>query len=234
MNYRFTIQRTPRPRKKVQYRLELSREKTVLDALFMILHQQDSSLAFRCACRVGMCGSCAMEINGVPRLACQMRAEALGTEEIRLAPLRHLPVLRDLIVSLDPFIQHWRQILPALHARDPQATVPAIIPADSPYMRHTQGRRDCITCGACYAACGIPAFSRRYLGPAAINKALLRNLDSRDAAHAERAQALDDAHAGVWRCHTQYNCGAVCPKGIDLTDSIGFFKRAFSRRVPAS
>jgi succinate dehydrogenase/fumarate reductase iron-sulfur protein len=101
----------------------------------------------------------------------------------------------------------------------------ACIPDGSPYPRLTAGKRDCITCGACFAACSIPGMNKRYLGPAAINKALLRIVDPRDIAREERLNTVNDMHAGIWRCHTQFNCGAVCPKGINLTESIALLKR---------
>ena len=83
---------------------------TVLDALFRVQREMDGSLGFRCACRVGMCGTCAMTINGVPRLACKTRPSTLGTRRLELAPLRHLPVVQDLVVSLRPFFEQWKRI----------------------------------------------------------------------------------------------------------------------------
>ena len=207
------------------YTLDLAPEMTVLDALFAIQHDLDPTIAFRCACRVGMCGTCAVQVNGVSRLACKTRLTDLGSKDVTLTSLPHFPVIRDLAVSLKPFFDKWRSILPALRPRDPESQELARIPADSAYAQRTPGKRDCITCGACFAACGISGINSHYLGPAAINKALLRILDPRDTAHRQRLQTLDDSHSGVWRCHTQFNCVAVCPKGIDLTDTIAFFKR---------
>jgi succinate dehydrogenase / fumarate reductase, iron-sulfur subunit len=202
------------------YRVELGERMTVLDALFRIQAAQDSSLAFRCACRVGMCGTCAMSINRIPRLACKTRPSALGSAPISLAPLPHLPVIQDLVVSLGPFFEQWKRIKPALRGV-PSATL-AIIPPDP----QTSRKRDCITCGICYAACGVKASHADYLGPAAINKAFLRLRDPRDTAGAERLRVLNDEWSGVWRCHTQFNCTVACPKRIDLTDTITRLKRS--------
>ena len=201
------------------YQVPLGDRMTVLDALFRIQSAQDSSLAFRCACRVGMCGTCAMYINRVPRLACKTRISALDSAVVTVAPLPNLPVIQDLVVSLEPFFKQWRKIKPAL--RGSAAGELAVIPPDP----KTAGKRDCITCGICYAACGIKATQADYLGPAAINKAFLRVHDPRDSAAQDRLKILNDEWSGVWRCHTQLNCTAVCPKKIDLTGTIGRLKR---------
>lgn len=228
MNKRVYIQRTDSNGKShlQAFSLDCTPEFTVLDALFAIQQQHDPSLAFRCSCRVGMCGTCGIQINGVSRLACKTRLASLREKAVFLAPLPHFQIIRDLAVSFATFFDQWRKVLPALRSRDPESTQLAIVPDHSPYARHTSGRRDCITCGLCFSTCGILAMSKQYLGPAAINRALLRVLDPRDTAHAERLKVLDSARDGVWRCHTQMNCTMVCPKGIDLTASIGQFKRS--------
>ncbi len=198
---------------------------TVLDGLFAIQRGQDPSLAFRCSCRVGMCGTCAMTINHMPRLACQTRVETLKARTVTVEPLHNLPVLKDLVVSLEPFFDKWKRVRPALHPAQKVATELAVIRPDSEFGRQAQVKRDCITCGACYGACGILGTSGGYLGPAAINRAMLRLLDPRDGAVDERLEVLNDEE-GVWRCHTQFNCVAACPKGINLTDSIMTMKRS--------
>jgi succinate dehydrogenase / fumarate reductase iron-sulfur subunit len=209
-----------------EFTVALEARMTVLDALFRIQREQDSSLSFRCACRVGMCGTCAMSIDGIPRLACKTRAQVLETPVIHIAPLANLPVVKDLVVSLDPFFEQWKRVKPAFRPADPSATEIARIPETSDYARQTPAKRDCITCGACYAACGVKSTSGEYLGPAAINKAFLRLLDPRDIAAKERITVLNQERGGIWRCHTQFNCTAVCPKSITLTDSIAQLKRA--------
>jgi len=199
---------------------------TVLDALFQIQETQDPSLSFRCACRVGMCGTCAMYVNYQPRLACKTRVSQLGASTVTIGPLPHLPVIKDLVVSLEPFFDQWKRIKPALHSARRESIELASIPATSRYARETPGKRDCITCGICYAACGVKGTSAEYLGPAAINRAFLRIMDPRDDAGAERVAMVNAERAGVWRCHTQFNCTTSCPKHIDLTDTIARLKRA--------
>jgi succinate dehydrogenase/fumarate reductase iron-sulfur protein len=199
---------------------------TVLDALFYIQRHHEPTLTFRCACRVGMCGTCAVSVNGVPRLACKTRVKMLDAGLIDIAPLPNLPVIKDLAVSLDPFFAQWKRIKPAFRPKDPDSQELAVIPSTSAWAKHTPDKRDCITCGICHGACGVKATSTEYLGPAAINKAFLRLLDPRDIAITERIAPLNEERGGVWRCHTQFNCTAACPKGISLTDSITRLKRA--------
>lgn len=231
--YRFRVTRSTSDAgvaRVATFTVPLEPRMTVLDGLFQIQHHQDPSLAFRCACRVGMCGTCAMSINAVPRLACKTRVSGLGSSTVTVAPLPHLPVLKDLVVSLQPFFAHWKRIKPALRPSHGEGPELARIPADSPYARESRGKRDCITCAICYAACGVTATQPEYLGPAAINRAFLRLLDPRDAAASDRLEILDQERAGVWRCHAQFNCTAACPKRIDLTDTIMRLKRALLTR----
>ena len=209
-----------------QFEVTLEDRMTVLDALFRIQREQDASLSFRCACRVGMCGTCAVTVNGIPRLACKTRVRTISSGVLNIEPLTNLPVEKDLVVSLQPFLDQWKQVKPKFRPVDPNCKTLAVIPASSAYARHTPTKRDCITCGACYAACGIKSTSGEYIGPAAINRAFLRILDPRDIAARERIGILNQERSGIWRCHTQFNCTAVCPKGITLTDSITRLKRA--------
>lgn len=212
-----------------EFAVTLEERMTVLDALFRVQRERDSSIGFRCACRVGMCGTCAVLINRVPRLACATPVKGLGSAVVTIEPLPGYPVIKDVVVSLAPFFEQWRRALPAFRPKDRDAPALARIPRDSPFGRLAGPKRDCITCGACHAACSITGTNAAYLGPAAINKALLRLLDPRDAASGDRLKILDSQVSGVWRCHTQFNCTAVCPRGINLTESIGQVKRALLR-----
>jgi len=216
--------------KQVQsFRVAIQERMTVLDALFAIQRERDPSLSFRYSCRVAMCGTCAMYINRIPRLACKTGIENLASETITVEPLPHLPVLKDLIVSLEPFFAQWKRVRPAFHFSGRNSQELARIPPASEFGRQAREKRDCITCGACFSACGVTGTNRRYLGPAAINKAYLRLMDPRDGAVEERLRVVNDELGGIWRCHTQFNCVAACPKGIDLTDSIARVKRAMLR-----
>lgn len=231
MNITVRIARTPVQGDKPfsVFHVVLEDRMTVLDALFRIQREMDSSLGFRCACRVGMCGTCAVRINRIPRLACSTLVKSLECDSVTVEPLANFPVIKDLAVSLAPFFEQWKRALPAFQSRDSESQELARIPADTQWARLSPSKRDCITCGACYSACTITHSSGRYLGPAAINRAFLRLLDPRDAGHAERLARLDEELRGVWRCHTQFNCTAGCPRGINLTDSIVRLKRALLR-----
>jgi succinate dehydrogenase/fumarate reductase iron-sulfur protein len=208
------------------YRVTLEERMTVLDALFLILREHDATLSFRCACRVGMCGTCAVEINGIPGLACKTRAHLLRTSTIVVKPLPHLPAIKDLVVSLEPFFEQWKRLKPAMRPKDPESKQLARIDGSTAYAQYSSSKRDCITCGACYAACGVTGSSGEYFGPAAINRAFLRILDPRDTAGGERLELVQQERSGIWRCHTQFNCTSVCPKGITLTDTINRLRRA--------
>jgi succinate dehydrogenase/fumarate reductase iron-sulfur protein len=209
-----------------EFAVALEERMTVLDALFRIQREQDPSLTFRCACRVGMCGTCAVSIDGIPRLACKTRVRTLAAATVRVAPLPHLPVIKDLVVSLEPFFDQWKRVKPRFRPANPDSEELACIPETSDYARLTPSKRDCITCGICYAACGVKSTSGEYLGPAAINRAFLRLMDPRDVGVEDRVGPLNGERGGVWRCHTQFNCTAACPKDITLTDSIARLKRA--------
>lgn len=231
MNIRVRIARGPAQGRKVfsDFQVALEERMTVLDALFRIQREMDSSIGFRCSCRVGMCGTCAVSINRIPRLACSTLVKNLETDTVTVEPLPNLPVIKDLAVSLAPFFEQWKKALPAFRPRDSESQDLARIPADSLFAQLTPRKRDCITCGACYSACTITHKSGRYLGPAAINRAFLRLLDPRDSADSERLAILDREFEGVWRCHAQFNCTAACPRGINLTDTIIRIKRALLR-----
>ena len=209
-----------------EFHLTLEDRMTVLDALFLAQRTADGSLGFRCSCRLGMCGTCAVYVNLIPRLACGTRVKNLGSRVLTVEPLPGYPVIKDVAVSLEPFFEQWRRVHPALHPKNADSPTLAVLPSNSKYRQLTPTKRDCITCGACFAACSFTRMNESYLGPAAINKAFLRMLDPRDDAVQDRLKILDENLSGVWRCHTQFNCTAVCPRGIDLTDSIVRIKRA--------
>jgi succinate dehydrogenase / fumarate reductase iron-sulfur subunit/fumarate reductase iron-sulfur subunit len=196
---------------------------SVLDGLFHIQEQEGENLSFRFSCRQGVCGSCCMEINGQARLACQTPVSELGDGTVTVRPLYNLPVVKDLVVDMDPFFDSHREIDPEFEAegRD-ETTDPAVIEPDSPERRIIGPRTDCVGCGACYSMCSVAGDS--YLGPAALNKALTLVADSRESKTAERLERLS-ADDGVWGCHTQGNCSRVCPKDIPVSEGIQYLKR---------
>ena len=197
---------------------------TVLDGLIYIQQYLDGSLGFRTSCRAGVCGSCAMHINGRYRLACETQISLLGTTTITIRPLSHLPIIKDLVVDMNPFYEKYEKIKPYLMPGKNAE------PADMERLQSRSDREkldniiDCILCGACYASCPMTAADPEYLGPAALMKANRFVVDSRDDNVEERLSIVGDEH-GIFRCHTAFNCTEVCPKHLDPAGSIAHLKR---------
>lgn len=202
-----------------RYQMETFENSTVLDALFTIVEETGEPISFRCSCRLGMCGSCAMLINGRERLACRTKIQKLSNP-VRVQPLRNLPVIRDLVVDMTPFFEKWKEIKPYFigdASADPDEF--ARIPAGSPSRGMIDESLDCITCGACWSACTVVALDDQYLGPAALNRAYTLIQDERDVAADERLAIVSGEH-GIERCHTLFNCMEVCPKHLKPTWTI--------------
>lgn len=195
---------------------------SVLDALLWVQGNADPSLAFRCACRVGMCGSCGTVINGREGLACKTLVSTLGNS-VRVEPMRHFPVVRDLATDPGVFYQRLRQSVSSLSPVDGQEG-PAPISPDSKERKAIDPQRECIYCGLCYSACSVVGLNSQFLGPAALNRAFVVVSDSRDGETKRRLQAVS-GEDGLWRCHTIFECTAVCPKGIPVTRGIEGLKR---------
>lgn len=187
----------------------------VLDALLHVRHRHDATLGFRYSCRVGMCGSCAMVINGKEGLACQTTVASLGTATIKLEPLRALPAQRDLMVDMQPFFRTLVRAEAALKPREPKRRDVPKLPPQAPHRVTIEGQNGCITCGACYSACEWSSTRPDYLGPAALNRALMLALDERDALGKKRLASVAQDQ-GVLRCHTLGNCEVVCPVEVPL------------------
>jgi fumarate reductase iron-sulfur subunit len=211
----------------VNYRVPRIDKMTVLDALAYIQRHHDRSLAFRFACRLGMCGTCTVMVNGIPRWACRTSLARLGTEHVQITPLRYLPVIKDVMVDYAPFVDKYRTAMPFFEAA-PEAHDTALISPTSRERRAIDPQLECITCGACYASCNMLSHDPDYLGPAALNRAFTLVRDSRDTARAERLAAVGGEH-GCWRCHSLYNCTEVCPKHISPTQAIKGLKRDMVR-----
>jgi fumarate reductase iron-sulfur subunit len=201
-------------------------ETTVLDALVEAQRTHDPTLAFRYACRVGMCGSCAMVVNGRERWACRTRLSSLGhkgasrtpAKPITIRPLYHFPLIRDLVVDMSPFRQRMARIAGALAPGDNPESY-AIVSRDSNERREIDAAIECIGCGMCVSACTITAHNERFPGPAALNRAYTLQMDHRDKETDARWRVLlsDDALA---RCHGQGNCTEVCPMDLSPSKSI--------------
>jgi fumarate reductase iron-sulfur subunit len=196
---------------------------TVLDALVEIQRTQDPTLAFRYACRVGMCGSCGMEVDGRERWACRTLLARLSGRLVRVRPLYHFPLVRDLVVDMAPFRQRMRAAGAAFVAR---AAPPAFAPIgrDTPERRAIDPAIECIGCGLCLSACGMVGRRPEFPGPAALLRAFTLQADRRDAAHGER-QARLLGEAALPACRTQAGCSAVCPMELAPTAAILTLRR---------
>lgn len=190
---------------------------TVLDVLLAIQRLEDPSIGFRFSCRVAMCGTCTVRVDGRSVLACQ---EVVGPQRshLRIEPVAGFPVIRDLIVDTTPFWEQWARVTPYLVPAD-GLDEPAVVRPDSAERRAIDPALDCIQCGACFSSCGIAGLDRDFLGPAALNRALVLINDSRDAATARRTE-VSTGPSGVDRCHYIYGCSGVCPKGLDPAAAI--------------
>jgi len=204
------------------YSVEAEPMDRVLDLLHKVKWYQDSSLAFRRSCGHGVCGSDAMVINGINRLACKTLVKDLGTV-IQVEPLRGFPVEKDLVVNLDGFFSAYRAVHPYLINEE---SPPERERLQSPEDRaRFDSSTKCILCAACTTSCPVFWVNGSYIGPAAIVQAHRFIYDSRDHGLRERMVALN-ASTGVWRCRTAYNCTEACPRGIPVTQTIEEVKRA--------
>lgn len=190
---------------------------SVLDALLAVGRKEDESLAYRFSCRVGMCGTCLVRVNGKSVLACQ---EMITPEmrHIAVSPAAGFEVIRDLIVDTTPFWKQWAKAIPYFVPKK-DAKDPAIILHTSAERLAIDPHVNCIQCGACYSSCGVSSSNSDFLGPAALNRVFVLNSDSRDAAHAER-EAIISGDDGYLRCHSMYGCSIACPKDLDPVSSI--------------
>ena len=199
----------------------------VLDALLFIKSDYDSSLAFRRSCREGICGSCSMNINGINQLACTTSMESIEGE-IRVYPLPHLEVIKDLIVDLSQFFAQYAAIEPWLKSDN--------LPISGEQLqtmkerKHIDGAYECILCACCSTSC--PSYwwnPDRYLGPAVLLQAYRWLTDSRDDSRDERLDQLQDSFR-LYRCHTIMNCTNACPKGLNPAKAIGEIKKMLHER----
>ncbi len=201
----------------------------VLDALIQIKGSVDSSLTFRRSCREGICGSCAMNIDGLNRLACTTAMEDLGSGQVRIYPLPHMPVIKDLVPDLTNFYAQYASVKPWLvtHTSPPPDRERLQSKAEQEKIDRPAA---CILCACCSTAC--PSYwwnSERFLGPAALLAAYRWIIDSRDEATGERLDALEDPFR-LYRCHTIMNCTDVCPKDLNPAKAIAEIKRMLVER----
>ena len=209
----------------VAYAVSQRESQTVLDIVTWVQRHLDPTLAYRFACRVGMCGSCAMTVNGRPRWTCRTHVAKVAADgKLEIGPLANLPVIKDLAADMTSFFEKWQgakgAFVPSRTRADPVA---AIKPADA-QRQAVDAAIECINCGVCYAACDTVRWNADYLGPAALNRAWTLVNDARDAGRHERLAAVA-ADGGCHACHSHQSCQSHCPKALNPTAAIAGLKR---------
>ncbi len=203
----------------------------LLDALHAVKWEQDGTLTFRRSCAHGICGSDAMRINGVNRLACKTLCRDIAEDggEVTVEALKGLPLEKDLVVDMEPFFESYRAVKPYLIADGQEPTRERLQSAED--RERFDETTKCILCAACTGSCPVYWVDDAYFGPAAIVNAHRWIFDSRDEGTEERLEILNEKE-GVWRCRTIFNCTDACPRGIKVTKAIQEVKRAvITRRV---
>ncbi len=209
------------------YAVPRAQSQSVLDVVTYIQRHLDPTLSYRFACRVGMCGSCAMMVNGTPRWTCRTHVDKVSAqgEALTLAPLANMPVVKDLVSDMGEFFDKWARARGRFHATATRKAGFAVVKPDSKPRIEVDAGIECIGCGICYAACDVVAWNKDYLGPAALNRAWTLVNDPRDGARTARLRAVA-GDAGIHSCHTLMSCTELCPKAISPTRSIAGLKRA--------
>ncbi len=208
-----------------EYDVPLRKEWTVLDGLNHVKNEVDTTLSFRWSCRMGICGSCGMNVDGEPKLTCGTFLSDYEPGPVTIEPLTNFPVVRDLVVDLSDFMEKLPRVKPWIIREDDHRTVEP----DVEYLQ-TPAELDaykqfsmCINCMLCYAACPVYGLDPEFIGPAAIALAERYDLDSRDRGTRERIDVLIE-HEGVWGCTFVGECTRVCPKHVDPAAAIQRYK----------
>ena len=205
------------------YEIPLRKDWSVLDGLNHVKDHVDGTLSYRWSCRMGICGSCGMTIDGEPKLACATFLTDCAPGPVRIEPLNNFPVVRDLVVEIHDFMNKLSTVKPWIIRDDEKA------PADGEYLQTPAELEQykqfsmCINCMLCYSACPVYGLDSDFLGPAAIALAQRYNLDSRDQGGHERLNVLS-TEEGVWDCTFVGECTRACPKHVDPAGAIQRYK----------
>lgn len=207
------------------YEVPLRKDWVVLDALNYIKDNLDGTLSYRWSCRMGVCGSCGMMVNGTPKLTCAAFLVDHLPGPIRVEPLRFFPIVRDLVSDIHDFLTKLKKVKPWIVRQDEEPKAEFLQTPDQldAYKQFSM----CINCMLCYAACPIYGLEPSFIGPAAIALAQRYNKDSRDQGSSERMDVLSE-HDGLWQCTFVGECTAVCPKHVDPAGAIQQYKLASS------
>jgi fumarate reductase iron-sulfur subunit len=202
-----------------RYRLPFSDDLSVLQALLQIKDDLDGTLSLRWSCRMAICGSCGMMINGKPALACQTFVRDLLPGPVRVEALAHFPIERDLVVSVEPFVAKLEGIKPYLIPGQPRTLEQGEYLQTPRQFEHYEQFASCINCMLCYAACPQYGLDPNFTGPGVLALLQRYNADSRDAGRGERMAVLN-ADEGVWGCTAVGYCSEVCPKQVDPANAV--------------
>jgi fumarate reductase iron-sulfur subunit len=219
---RFSPERDKTPSVE-SFDVPLRKEWVVLDALNYVKDKVDGSLSFRWSCRMGVCGSCGMMVNGEPKLTCATFLTDYAPGPVRVEPLKNFPVMRDLIVEITDFLEKLSKVKPWLIREKEKA------PSEGEYLQSPEQLETfrqfsmCINCLLCYAACPVYGLDPLFAGPAALALAQRYNMDSRDEGKSERLDILSQ-HDGIWGCTFVGDCTQVCPKHVDPAGAIQQYK----------
>lgn len=211
------------------YEVPRQESQTVLDVVTHVQRHLEPSLGYRFACRVGMCGSCAMTVNGVARWTCRTHvAKVAGDGALEIAPLANLPVVKDLVTDMTEFFDKWARAKGSFQGARKRGDDFARVLPSSPQRQAVDAAIECIGCGACYASCDVVSWRPDFLGPAALNRAWTLVNDERDTQGAQRLRAVA-GDAGCHSCHTQGSCTERCPKQLAPTAGIAGLKRLVAK-----
>jgi len=206
-----------------EYEVPCHSDWVVLDGLNHVKDRLDGTLSYRWSCRMGICGSCGMTVNGEPKLTCATFLADYAPGPVRVEPLRNFPVIRDLVVDLGDFMEKLVRIKPWIVRSEEKPL------ASGEYLQSPEELDEykqfsmCINCMLCYAACPIYGLDPKFIGPAAIALAQRYNLDSRDEGASERLEVLSE-HEGIWGCTFVGECTKVCPKNVNPAGAIQRYK----------
>ena len=225
--YRYLPDQESEPRLQ-NYEITYRDDWVVLDALNHIKAEIDPTLSFRWSCRMGVCGSCGMMVNGEPKLTCETFVRDYTTETITIEPLAHFPVVRDLVINMEDFMEKLPTVSPWLIPDEDKALEDGEYLQTPAQVAQYQQFSMCINCMLCYSACPVYGLDSAFTGPAALALAERYNLDSRDNGSKERANVVT-AHEGIWECTYVGECTEVCPKGVDPAGAIQMLKLSSAR-----
>jgi len=228
--FRFNPEKDKKPHFDT-FQVPVIRGMTILDGLMYIKENLDNTLSYRKSCRMGVCGSCGMFVNGFPELSCQVQILHLNADVLEIRPLPNYPTIRDLVADYTPMFEKHEAIKPyVIRGDEKELFDPSGEFAQSPeeleaYLQFSY----CLKCGLCLAACPTVSTDDKFLGPQALAQAYRYIIDNRDDGYRERLEVLDTPH-GPWRCHFPGACSEACPKGVDPAFAIQLLKREIVAR----